>query len=65
MFGVRRRYGKVIYARDKPQMLMLFWNITAFDQLKREQVRWLDGKIQEEENLEVLRDSTVSLVGCE
>ena len=47
MFGVRRRYEKVIYARDKPQMLMLFWNITMFDQLKRELVRWLDGKIPE------------------
>jgi len=65
MFGVRRRYGKVIYARDKPQMLMLFWNITTFDQLKRELVRWLDGKIPEGEKLEVLRDLTVSLVGCE
>jgi len=28
-------------------MLMLFWNITTFDQLKREFVRWLDGKIPE------------------
>jgi hypothetical protein len=65
MFGVRRRYGKVIYARDKPQMLMLFWNITTFDQLKRELVRWLDGKIPEGKKSEVLRDLTVSLVGCE
>ena len=65
MFGVRRRYGKVIYARDKPQLLMLFWNITTLDQLKRELVRWLDGKIPEGEKLEVLRDLTVSLVGCE
>jgi hypothetical protein len=65
MFDVRHRYEKVIYARDKPQMLMLFWNITMFDQLKRELVRWLDGKIPEGEKLEVLRDLTVSLVGCE
>ena len=65
MFGVPRRYEKVIYARDKPQMLMLFWNITMFDQLKRELVRWLDGKIPEGGKLKVLRDSTVSLVGCE
>ena len=47
MFGVRCRYGKVIYVRDKPHMMMLFWNITTFDQLKRELVCWLDGKIPE------------------
>ena len=48
MLGVRRRYGKVIYSRDKPLMEMLFWNICGFDQLKRELVRWLDEKYQNE-----------------
>ena len=65
MFDVRLRYGKVIYSRDKPPMLMLFWNICHFDQLKRELVRWLDEKIPEGEKLEVLRDSIAYVVGCE
>ena len=65
MFGVRCCYGNVIYSRDKPPMLMFFWSICSFDQLKRELVRWLDGKIPKGEKLEVLRDSVVYLVGCE
>ena len=47
MFRLRRRYGKVIYSRDKPPMEMMFWNICHFEQLKRELVRWLDGNIPE------------------
>ena len=30
---------------------MLFWNICSFDQLKRELVHWLDGKISEGEKI--------------
>ena len=47
MFRLRRRYGKVIYSRDKSPMEMMFWNICHFEQLKRELVRWLDGNIPE------------------
>ena len=46
-----RRWGKVIFSRNKPPMDMLFWNICSLEQLTRELNRWLEGDIPEGEKI--------------
>jgi hypothetical protein len=44
-------------------MLMLFWNIIMFDQLKRELVCWLDGKIPKGEKIRSI-ERFDNIFGC-
>lgn len=55
MIRLRRRYGKMIYSRDKPPIKILFWNICHSEQLQRELVRWLDKNIPEGERIRSIK----------